>query len=262
MAACASGESIFDDDAPGSGTGSDSGSGTGSDTGSGTGSDSGSGTGSDEPETCAEARALPTCTQALMDADTDCYGTVTEDCTTAKFDMTGSTCMTMNVKTGDNLGEEVAKFDMTGAQCVSAGSCAMIKGYLPTLDISCAEASRSCAVGYTCPDGNGDTGSGNVEGNTDFPTKEQTKAPTKEPTPAPTSEPTSFPTPAPTTPTVVKVLNQRCFYNIGTASEPQLERTNNICSKKSHAAMNNVYESCNADVASTSCSEKCKKSCF
>jgi hypothetical protein len=106
----------------------------------------------EEPITCAEFKALPACTEALVDADTDCYGTLEEDYTTAEGDDTGSTCMTINMKEGDDLGdgEPLNEFSATMGSCSDPASCTTMKGLMPTVDITCAADATSCAVGNTC----------------------------------------------------------------------------------------------------------------
>jgi hypothetical protein len=104
------------------------------------------------PATCAAAKALPACTAALQDADTDCYGTVNKDCTTATGTDEGSTCATVNLKPGDTLDptEDPVTFAYTGRNFVPPATCTLMKTLLSTLDITCADAATSCDAGTTC----------------------------------------------------------------------------------------------------------------
>jgi hypothetical protein len=109
----------------------------------------------DMPATCAAAKAMPACTAALQAADTDCYGTVNRDCTTATGAEEGSTCATVNLKAGDKLDPtaDPVTFAYTGRNCVPPATCTMMETVMSTLDITCADAATSCDAGTTCSAG-------------------------------------------------------------------------------------------------------------
>jgi hypothetical protein len=73
--------------------------------------------------------------------------------------------MAISVKEGDNIRIWVESYGRTGddtkyaafpramGRCVSSGSCDLWKAVMPTIDINCADAATSCAVGDTCSAG-------------------------------------------------------------------------------------------------------------
>jgi hypothetical protein len=68
-----------------------------------------------------------------------------------------STCLTINVKVGDDMADpgataDLAKFPAAIGMCVEKLGCPQIKALYPNVDMTCADASTSCATGYTCSD--------------------------------------------------------------------------------------------------------------
>jgi hypothetical protein len=98
------------------------------------------------PATCADGQKLAACTAALQAAGTECYGIVDTDCSA----ITGSQCLTSNIKTGDTMGTDVATFDYTmQSGCTNAIGCEAMKVLYP--DSTCgAEGATSCPRGLTC----------------------------------------------------------------------------------------------------------------